>query len=228
MSRLDTRSSKYRNFSTGAEFKVAPKLSLGIDLLIYEELVPVSYKMYAKHFLKPEFGLMAAFHSYFVFIEGGYNADWTTFPAGTRNVTPYLNSSKEVNNFEYGVGVFWNKVVKNVTFKLEGQIGVAQFGRYNSLNQYYHLQNSFERVKVDVVGKPSHYVYGYTGLSVSYFPFKRIGVQGRCQIHGGKRSLDYHRTIYHWTYQNPVKDNVNASKHSFFRTDSDIGLVYRF
>ncbi len=228
VSRIDTRSSRYKNFSTGAEFKVAPKLSLGIDLLIYEDLVPVNYKMYAKYFLKPGFGLMVGFHGYTVFVDGGDNTDLSSFPSGTRNVTPYLNSNREINNFEYGLGVFWNKKIENITLKLEGQLGVAQFGRYNSLGQYYHFQNSYERVKVDVIGKASRYLYVSTGLSVSYFPFKRIGLQGRCHIHGGKRSLDYERTTYHWTEQNLIREDVKAPKHRFFRTDSDIGLVYRF
>jgi hypothetical protein len=201
---------------------------LTFSLTCYSDLIPRNYELSYVKTIGKYLGFNAGFSKYDLTINEkkslSFNADLSDFYLGQNEL--YF----EFTNYNFFTGPYFKFNHRYISTEAKLNLGIGGVGKH--LDEYNLIKNnSFETNKIEYRFKQSAYMFIQPELNISLFPasFKRskIGFQARLAYQNSKRAINYERTKYVWTADNPLLEYINGNDYMIKKVEFDFGLIWR-
>lgn len=219
----------YPYFELDGKIRHHDKYELELRLALYNNLVPycfnASYKFYLTHELSIEAGIngnryyLTEFNSYYNKV---YGNDITS-----RSIQRQWNISL--------MGVFlgpnYQFNYQSVEVNMSINAGMSSFYPFYQENIIKFAQSNYKLVhKYQTMFHFQPFVMPEIELSMDFMQYRHAIIGGRIKyaLMYTKSAIKYELSSYEWTYDEPVKETILLSNHSFVQSDIDLGIFFRW
>ena len=219
----------YITVKLGYKFDIFSKLSCDIKLIMMDDLIPDNFDFSAHYFFNHRIGLGGGSMLFKNYITSFEEYQIQTLP-------DYYLVDDNIQQFKnYDLSFYLSPTVKaidNDIFKLllKFDLGISSFLKKETT--FYHKKKlSNERIQYHYKTKTAFqpYIQPKLELRLRVLKLKKtfLGIMINSSYYYSYRSINYDRTIYDWTYENSIKNNIKSPKHKYSRIEFDIGIFLK-
>lgn len=118
-----------------------------------------------------------------------------------------------------------------LSFKVGVNAGIMFTGNFKcAVNQKEVHSNLRQRIEYEFLPSPAFFINPELELDIDFIRFKEksVGMKIKSNWLTASKSIDYRKTVYQWTIENPVSEIINNVKHEFSRFEFDCGFYYQW
>lgn len=219
---------EYLGFATQLWFK--GKWQADLKLTLDPGFRPSSYMVKAMYFPVKQFGVSMGIFGYPQYInqfnefhaisDGGHFEDTDT---------NYRQSVIYDNGFSAGIIVPLKYKFLHLTVQMNS--GISSFSKLTETILLKEKNNNFKKeIQYKTVNSYKVFIYPEVELNVDCLKFKKnvLGLQMQTSWYKTSKAINYNRTTYNWTYENPIIEQVKNPEHPLTKFEIDFGLYYRW
>lgn len=105
--------------------------------------------------------------------------------------------------------------------------GISTLSKFSEKVTQKMINGNMKReIRYSTKNSPALFFFPEAELGLDCFRIGEttLGIRGRVSWYAVKRSVDYNRTTWEWTYDNPVYEEVDNPAHRFSKLEIDAGL----
>ncbi|MFV0391891.1 MAG: hypothetical protein ACK5KP_08435 [Paludibacteraceae bacterium] len=217
----------YLNIALYAELK--NNWTVGLSTDIGSELKPVNFsaKIYQMPFRYLGFLAGYKYDRYYVNGIDSYRKE--------KDTEYYILNSNFVQSKLNSHDIFAGAFIPLAYGRLNTRLEVSGGYNLNSETNFVWLEkqkntNEMRMFEYNVVPNSSWFFNPNLEVGFDVFKSQKItfGLLGNVNFHFEKKSIDYERTFYEWTYDNPEVRKITGTTHSVRHLKWDVGVYFKF
>ncbi len=230
MNFLDYDPGGYPYIGISADFKMRNNFAVNLKIFSTDDIFPTSLNLSVQHYFNDYFGFSFGLYTYPLFtgnledyhksVDIGYTLDLNQGDYRQRNIYDFGWIAGPVLKYEKG------RFLTNLKFNL----GISGFLPFREEFRQEKTNSNFRRIiKYETSFKKEFFLFPEFYAAVGILKLKNfmIGLQFQSNLMISKRSLDYTRTIYNWSFDNREVEKVSSPKHRFNMVDMDFGIFLK-
>ena len=212
------------------DWTINPIWKLGLRILSESDLNPRELSLSAQYTHKSLWGLNFTAFTYPQYIDN-FNQFHLNKDAGyIADIDPNFRQVS-ISDRGFSVGPFIHFEHKRMFFNLRLNAGISWFTQLKESIAQKEFQSNLRReFRYQTKGSASLFISPEAEIGIDCFKIGNswCGVQLRGSFLYSKRVINYSRTLYYWTPDNPQSEKVTNPRHKYEKKEGDFGFYIRF
>lgn len=219
----------YPYFEMAAKLRHRDFYQIDLRMALYNNLIPYCYNAAFTYYLNPAFGIQvgsSANRYYLTEFNGFYYRDY-----GSNISSRSIQRQWNISLMGFYAGPSYQIRYQSIIVDLALNAGMASFYPFTQENIIKTSQSNYKLVlEYQTRFHFLPFVMPEIELSMDFMRYKNAIIGGRIKyaFMYTKSAIKYELTTYEWTYDNPQRQTILLSNHSFIQSDIDFGIFARW
>ncbi len=220
----------YEYFGFSGHFWLKNSFEADIKIAMYDDFAPDNLNLTVQYFFHQNMGVNFGFYSH-TQLMNGFNSFHITSDTGWYGdlETNFRQRKLRDRGFQGGIVIKEDFGFINPSLKINA--GISSFKPFSETVLQKEIDGNFlRRIDYQTNNTWSFFFFQELLLDFDCMKFEKtsLGIQLQENYFFSNKSIDYTKTVFEWTAENPLTESVNPPKHKYGKFDFDLGIYLKW